>query len=290
MKNFKSEKYNRIRGSVSIECLQSSKIVVVGTGGSYSLCESLVRSGVGHLTLIDFDTVEDTNIIRQGFMEQDIGKLKVDALKSHLSGINKDTTIECLPKSVLELTDQEYESFGNADLCLFLTDSFEAQAYGNKLALKYARPAIFAGYYEKSRCLEIFFYIPGVTPSCFRCATSPRYEYQKNDSFKANSFSNTIFHSMLLDSIIGMLSMAILHKDIDGYEFSNWFGKSYKKNFLQMKVHPSYDDIPLNKVKERLQGNAFNFHTIWQTINPERPPEYDYYCPDCGGKMDLPIK
>jgi len=54
------------------------------------------------------------------------------------------------------MTDKELDDiFMEADIFLFLTDSFEAQSFGNILALKYGKPAIWAGYYEKSQCAEI---------------------------------------------------------------------------------------------------------------------------------------
>jgi len=170
-----------------------------------------------------------------------------------------------------------------------LTDSFEAQSFGNKLALKYRKPAIWAGYYEKSHCAEIVFTIPGVTPGCFRCAVSPRYAEQNNskEEIKASSASNTIFHSMLLDSYIGMLVLAILHNDTKGYEFSNWFGHYWDRNLIQIKVNPRYGNEPgslFQRTFSNTEGRACNFNAVWQKIEPEVPPKYKF-CPDCFGGL-----
>jgi len=49
------------------------------------------------------------------------------------------------------------EIFGKGDIFLFLTDSFAAQPFGNKLAICYNKPAIWAEFYEKSQAAEIVF-------------------------------------------------------------------------------------------------------------------------------------
>jgi molybdopterin/thiamine biosynthesis adenylyltransferase len=222
-----------------------------------------------------------------------IGRKKVDALGEHLGNINGGTKFTGITKNFLEMTQEELDNiFGKGDLFLFLTDSFAAQAFGNKLALYYGKPAIWAGFYEKSQAAEIVFTIPGVTPACFRCAVSPRYEVQEKSQegeSRISSNCNTIFHSQLLDAYVGMLVMAILHNDTSGYEFSGWFGEQWERNLLQIKVHPSYGTTP-NSLFQRTfagtEGRAFTFNAIFQKIEPECPPKYTS-CPDCGGGGDL---
>ena len=43
-----------------------------------------MRSGLGDIVLIDFDVVEENNLVTQGYYVSDIGKLKVDVLKERL--------------------------------------------------------------------------------------------------------------------------------------------------------------------------------------------------------------
>lgn len=64
-------------------------IIGCGSVGS-TVAENLVRCGVTRLVLWDFDKVESHNIANQMFREQDVGKLKVDALKDILVEINPD--------------------------------------------------------------------------------------------------------------------------------------------------------------------------------------------------------
>lgn len=280
--------FSRIKDAVSTQLLQNSHIVGIGAGGAYGLYDSLTRSGIGKLTVLDFDEVEEANIVRQGYETTDIGIEKVVALGRHLQKVNSGTQFEGVTKNFLNMTDEELDAiFGEADLVLLMTDSFKAQAFGNKLALKYRKPAIWAGYYEQSQCAEIVFTIPGVTPACFRCAVSPRYDAQQQSTIeiKASSRCNTIFHSQLLDSYSGMLAFAILHNNIQGYEYSNWFGDNWNRNLIQIKVHPEYGSEKgslFQRVFEPTGGRCLNFNAIWQEIEVERPPKYKH-CPDCGG-------
>lgn len=68
-----------------------SRIHIVGCGSVGSaLAENLARCGLTKFTLWDFDKVESHNIVNQMFRQQDVGKLKVEALKDILTDINPD--------------------------------------------------------------------------------------------------------------------------------------------------------------------------------------------------------
>ncbi|MBP6237596.1 MAG: ThiF family adenylyltransferase [Saprospiraceae bacterium] len=277
------------KGAIDIALMQNTKIVGVGAGGAYCLYDALTRSGLGQLAVIDFDVVEEVNIVRQGFETDQIGMKKVDALGSHLVKVNAGLKYKGLAKNIFEMAEKELdEVFGTADLMLFLTDSFKAQAFGNKLALKYGKPAIFAGFYEKSQCAEIVFTIPGVTPACFRCAVSNRYSAQENSKTEilVSSGCNTMMHSQLLDSYIGMIVFAILHNNTNGYEYSGWFGSQWDRNLIQIKVNPRYPSNLFDRVFSSAEGRCPNFNAIWQKIEEEKAPKYET-CPDCQGTGNL---
>lgn len=68
-----------------------ARIHIVGCGSVGStIAENLARCGVTKMTLWDFDTVEAHNIANQMFRQQDIGKLKVEALKDIITDINPE--------------------------------------------------------------------------------------------------------------------------------------------------------------------------------------------------------
>lgn len=98
-------------GRAGVERLANSHVAVFGLGGvgGYAV-ESLVRAGIGHLTLIDFDTLCVTNLNRQlHALDETIGHLKVEVVAKRCRSIN--------PQVVLTLHCQRY-SGETADVLL----------------------------------------------------------------------------------------------------------------------------------------------------------------------------
>lgn len=83
-------------GDSVMERLGSARVIVFGVGGVGSWCvESLVRSGLKHITIVDCDKVAPSNINRQLMATTDtIGQPKVEAMKAHLLTINPDARID----------------------------------------------------------------------------------------------------------------------------------------------------------------------------------------------------
>lgn len=92
---------NRTRllfGDTGIEKLRNCTVMVVGCGavGSFAI-EALARSGIGHLIVVDFDTIEESNINRQLFaLDSTLGIKKVAVAKSRIHDINPDITVDAL--------------------------------------------------------------------------------------------------------------------------------------------------------------------------------------------------
>ena len=85
-------------GGDVLDCINRLNIIVFGVGGVGSWCaEGLIRSGAGHLTLVDSDKVSWSNINRQLMATvPTVGQAKVEALKERLLSINPDARIETL--------------------------------------------------------------------------------------------------------------------------------------------------------------------------------------------------
>ena len=82
----------RVYGRQQAECLRDAHICVIGIGGVGAwVAESLARSGVGRLTLVDGDTVSLSNINRQvQTLSSTVGQLKVEAMQARIAEINPD--------------------------------------------------------------------------------------------------------------------------------------------------------------------------------------------------------
>lgn len=88
----------KLLGSEKILRLNNAHVVVCGLGGVGSFAaEALVRSGVGHLTLCDFDQVSESNINRQlPATHESIGEYKVDVLARHYRDINPEIHLDLI--------------------------------------------------------------------------------------------------------------------------------------------------------------------------------------------------
>jgi len=85
-----SEKFDRSRllFGDDFEKLQNAKIILLGVGGVGSFClDCLVRSGVSHITIVDFDSFDKSNQNRQLHSELHEGEMKVEAMAKHYPNV-----------------------------------------------------------------------------------------------------------------------------------------------------------------------------------------------------------
>jgi len=85
-------------GSEVMESLRNVRVILFGVGGVGSWCaEALVRTGLTHLTIVDGDTVQPSNVNRQlPATRETLGRPKVEVLKERLLTINPDAEIIAL--------------------------------------------------------------------------------------------------------------------------------------------------------------------------------------------------
>ena len=107
--------------------LESARIGVAGAGGLGSNCAAhLVRSGIRRLVIADFDVVSESNLNRQFFFRDQLGRKKIDALHENLLRIE--------PGLELELHDVKLDSgnvlplFANCEIVVEALDSAESKS------------------------------------------------------------------------------------------------------------------------------------------------------------------
>jgi tRNA threonylcarbamoyladenosine dehydratase len=88
----------RLYGVQGAAAIRTAHVAVVGIGGVGSwAAEALARSGVGRITLIDFDQVAESNINRQIHAETNtIGMAKVEAMRARIAQINPHCQVHCI--------------------------------------------------------------------------------------------------------------------------------------------------------------------------------------------------
>jgi len=133
-------------GELGQQRLARAHAAIIGVGATGAATASLLaRAGVGHLTLIDRDFVEPSNLQRQIlFDEADaLAALpKAEAARLHLARINSSVHVTA---HIADLVPANIESLlVGADILLDCTDNFETRYLLNDLAVRDSRPWIYA--------------------------------------------------------------------------------------------------------------------------------------------------
>lgn len=116
-------------GDEVMKRLEEVRVIVFGVGGVGSWCaESLVRTGLKHLTIVDSDCVSVSNINRQLMATTEtVGEVKVEALKRHLLTVNPSAEIDARAELFTEETAENFhlESY---DFIIDAIDSLKHKA------------------------------------------------------------------------------------------------------------------------------------------------------------------
>jgi sulfur carrier protein ThiS adenylyltransferase len=103
------------------ETLSKKTVGIAGAGGLGSnAAVSLARSGIGKIIIVDFDTVEESNLNRQYYFLDQIGMKKVDALKENIYRINQHIIIETINLKLIP--GKMYTPFTTADIIIEALD------------------------------------------------------------------------------------------------------------------------------------------------------------------------
>ena len=120
--------------------LESARVGIAGAGGLGSNCAMhLVRSGVKHITIVDFDVVNESNLNRQFFFRDQLGQKKVEAIKANLLRIEPDADIRAVDMRLDASSAREVfadcgivvEAFDAVDAKVMLVSAFASS--GKKL-------------------------------------------------------------------------------------------------------------------------------------------------------------
>lgn len=147
------------------EALLNAKVIIIGMGGlGNAAALSLCASGVGELTLIDFDTVDKTNLPRQPlYTEGDVGKNKVDVATRRLHQVNPLCNVKAISHT---LSDSHASLIENADVVLDCTDNADARDKLNALCFRLSTPLVSGAAIRFEG--QLFVAIPGES-SCYGC-------------------------------------------------------------------------------------------------------------------------
>lgn len=109
-----------------LERIQAIKIGIAGCGGLGSNCAMiLVRSGFKRITIVDFDTIEVSNLNRQNFFFENIGEEKVKVTAENLRRINPDVNVQVHSQKISAKNAQVL--FADCDIIIEALDKPDAK-------------------------------------------------------------------------------------------------------------------------------------------------------------------
>lgn len=115
--------------------VKSAHVAVLGLGGLGSnVAVMLARLGIGHITIIDYDRIEPSNLNRQSYYIDDIGKFKCDALREQINRINPYITVTAINARVTQSNIIDITS--GADIIVEAFDRAEAKAMAVNILLE----------------------------------------------------------------------------------------------------------------------------------------------------------
>ena len=120
--------------------LSNSSILIIGVGGLGSAASLyLTVSGIRKLTLVDFDSVDESNLSRQIlFQKEDIGMNKAIVAKRKLQAFNQDILINAIEKRLNE--DELREFINDSNLVIDATDNLESRLMINQITYEQRKP------------------------------------------------------------------------------------------------------------------------------------------------------
>lgn len=268
----------RIENSVNTEQLKNSRVVIVGLGGAMTIGEGLVRCGVGSLTAIDPDVVDETNVVRQGHSR--IGEKKVRAAEARFREINPELDFLGIALRTDQIPLEHWkEILHDTDLLIMATDSFEAQAFGNRLALMTNTPTLWIGLYPEAVAGEIVWWTPD-HQDCFRCLLEYRFLNQEESPKDPASDGALIQDLHIVDGIAGQLALAILTRGSEGY-FGQLIEKLGERQFLHIKLRHDWLLAGVDPVANTLDIAPSNdAYFCWNSVVRRNGPRLAA-CPDC---------
>ena len=146
--------------------LLASRVLVVGAGGLGSpVALYLAAAGVGTIGLVDFDTVDESNLQRQVlYGESDVGRPKLEAAAERLADLNPHVRV--VPHPTRLTADDALEVIGGYDLVVDGTDNFPTRYLVNDACVLQGKPYVYGSIFRFEGQVAVFW---GAHGPCYRC-------------------------------------------------------------------------------------------------------------------------
>ena len=140
----------------SQERIRQAKVAIVGAGALGQVAAMyLAGSGVGHLRIADFDTIDLSNLQRQVFFsEEEVGQRKVEVLASRIKALNSDVSVDMFGGLVTRRNAGEF--LEGCDVVAECSDNPSTKRFVVEEAAKAGIPVVTGGVREFTGQLAVF--------------------------------------------------------------------------------------------------------------------------------------
>ena len=154
-------------GTSGQEKLKRARVLVVGAGGlGCPVLQYLAAAGTGHLSIAEFDLVDEANLQRQIlYGSDDVGKLKSIIAKSRLEQLNSFVDISIINLRVT--AENALRIFEDSDIIVDATDNLESRYIINDACVILNKPMVHGAVYKSEGQVSVFNLNGGPTYRCF---------------------------------------------------------------------------------------------------------------------------
>lgn len=236
--------------------LLQAKVLVVGAGGlGCPVLQYLTAAGIGTIGVIDFDTVEESNLQRQIlFGSSSLGMNKALAAKTRLEDLNSTILIKAYPERLT--TKNALALFESYDIIVDGTDNFESRYLINDASVITNKPVVYGAIYKFEGQVSVFNFQNG--PS-YRCL----FPYPPKEGSVPNCSDVGVLG--VLPGIIGsmqaneVIKIVLEFNDVLSGKLLCYNSKTSETSFL--KITRSQFEI------EKIQANKDDLQAEYQSIN-----------------------
>jgi sulfur carrier protein ThiS adenylyltransferase len=132
-RNLFEEALAKALGEENLAKIQQVTVGIAGAGGLGSNCAvNLVRSGFINFIIVDFDVIEPSNLNRQFYFYNQIGKPKVETLQANLLSINPNLQLKILQQRI-----EETNVAAIFETCHIVVEAFDQSKYKKMIVEQY---------------------------------------------------------------------------------------------------------------------------------------------------------
>jgi adenylyltransferase/sulfurtransferase len=283
------------------EKLSQAAILVVGAGAlGNEVLKNLALLGVGRLFIVDYDTIEPTNLTRSVlYRSGDAGRAKSERAAAAVKSLNPEVRVSSLNGNVM--TDLGLGVFEAVDVVIGCLDNREARLWINRQCWKVGRPWVDGAIQEISGVAKVFV-PPG--SACYECAMTER-DYQlinrryscpllKREDLAEGKVPTAPTISSIIAGIQTQEALKLVHglpvkpgaAMVFNGESNNFYTTQYqrKEGCLSHETYGAPDDVPFgasHRVEELLESvGGVRLHL-------DRDLVVDLECPACGVKREI---